>query len=159
MSTPVFWRHTGMLAAPIVLAIALLTVITAGELAGYTPFAGIIPRNSAEAAGLANAHDVLRFLQAGEDPHRIYPVRPEIISSSVQYATTLEAALFARQLELIKVLDTRGAITAADRPALLCLASDLRVEDVVEYLAAGRSVDCREGKALETLQARTPHHD
>ncbi len=105
------------LAAPLGVAAALLIVVAAGERLGATPFAGVVPANSAEAAGMASAADVLRFLRPGEDPNRVYPVRPEIISSAVRRATTLEAAMWSRQVELMQLLDREGAIVGPDQRA------------------------------------------
>ena len=150
---------------PVVLAMALLAPlgiatigivgVAAGERAGATPFAGLVPRNSAEAAGLGSAGDLLRFLRRGEDPHGVHAVRPEVISSAILRATTLEAAMWSRQLEMIQALDRAGAIEADERLALACLAADLGVEDVVEYLAPQGVGDCEPGRALDRVVART----
>src|SRR6266511_1234119 len=109
--------------------------VTAGERVGLTPLARHAPANIAEAAALGIAGDVFRLLRGGEDPHRVYTVDPEIISSLILRATALEAAMWSRQLEMIQLLDREGAIAAADRPALACLATDLRLDDIVEYLS------------------------
>ena len=144
------------LLVPLGLAAAVVGSVAAGEAVGLMPFSGIVPRNSAEAAGLGRAHDVLRFLRNGEDPHRVYPIKPEIISLSVRYATTLEAAMWSRQLELIQLLERHGAIMDADRPALACLAADLRVDGVVEHLAPEGTAHCEAGAEFERVLARTP---
>ncbi|HEY6362010.1 MAG TPA: hypothetical protein VIX63_12935, partial [Vicinamibacterales bacterium] len=123
---------------------------------GVSPFSGLGPVNSAEAAGMASAVHVIRFLRMGEDPNRVYPLRPEIISSSVLRATTLEAAVWSRQPALIQLLDREGAIVGADRRrALACLAADLGVEDVADYLAPEDTAFCEPGKAFEAVLART----
>ena len=143
------------LALPLTIGTVVTAFIAAAEQTGAAPFARIVPRNSAEAAGMGYAADVIRLLESGEDPTRIQPVRPQVISSSVLHATTAEAAVWSRQLELVQVLDARGAITPAERPALACLAADLRIEDVVEYLAPGGVQGCVPGKAVEAMQARS----
>jgi hypothetical protein len=41
-------------------------------------------RNLAEAAAMGSDSEVVRFLQAGEDPRRLVEVRPFAISSSIR---------------------------------------------------------------------------
>lgn len=143
------------LAAPLVTAIAWLVFVTGGDMMGAGPFADLGPRNSAEAAGMARAADVLRFLRMGEDAHRVYPVRPEVISSAVLRVTTLEAAMWSRQLELVQLLDGQHTITRQDRAGLACLAADLKVDDVAEYLAPEGTGYCVPGQTLERVIARS----
>jgi hypothetical protein len=144
------------LAAPLGAAALLLVIVTAGEQLGATPLSGVIPVNSAEAAGMASAVHVLRFLRMGDDPNRVHSIRPEIISSAVRRATTLEAAMWSRQLGLIQLLDREGAIVGRDqRRALACLANDLKVEDIAGFLAPEGTVFCEPGKAFEGVLART----
>ena len=143
------------LLVPLCAATAGIVLVTAGERAGLAPFAGLEPQNSAEAAGLADAGDVLRFLQKGEDPRQVYTIRPEIISSAVRRATTLEAAMWSRQLELVQLLDRRDAFDQDERAALACLGADLRVDDIVEYLAPDGTGYCEPGEALERVHARS----
>lgn len=143
------------LTAPLAVAVAWLVFVMGGDMTGAGPFANLGPRNSAEAAGLARAADVLRFLRMGEDPHRLYPVRPEVISSAILRVTTLEAAMWSRQLELIQLLDHQRTITREDRAALACLAADLHVDDVAEYLAPEGTGYCVPGQTLEQVIARS----
>ena len=143
------------LVLPIVVVTAGAVWVTAGERAGFAPMAGLSPVNGAEAAALGRAGEVFRFLRAGDDPRRVQPIRPEVISSSVRGATTLEAAVWSRQLEMIQLLEREGALTAADRHPLACLAADLEVEDVAEYLSPDGHPPCEEDEALERVMART----
>lgn len=144
------------LLAPLCIAMAGIVWVAAGERAGAAPFAGLVPRNGAEAAGLGRAGELLRFLRRGDDPHAVHPVRPEIISSAILRATTLEAAMWSRQLEMIQLLEREGAIDSdRERGALACLAVDLEIDDVVAYLAPDRVEDCEPGQALERVVART----
>src|SRR5262245_1862843 len=92
------------LALPLAVAAALMVWVSVGETFGAAPWSGLIPRNGAEAAGMGSAGDVLRFLRAGEDPHAVYDVRPEVISSAVRKTTILEAAMWSRELELVQLL-------------------------------------------------------
>jgi hypothetical protein len=142
--------------APLWLVIAGILSVAAGERMGATPFAGTVPGNSAEAAAMGRAADVLRFLRAGEDPRRVYSVDPEIISSAVRQATTLEAAVWSRQVALIQLLDAEGAVSAgAERESLACLAADLEAADIAAYLAPGGTGHCEPGQAYARVLART----
>jgi hypothetical protein len=141
---------------PICLATAAVVWVAAGERVGAEPFAGIVPHNGAEAAALAHAGDLLRFLRLGEDPHAVYAVRPEVISSAILRATTVEAAMWSRQVEMIKLLEREGAIDGKEeREALACLASDLKIDDVVVHLAPEGVSGCEPGQALARVAART----
>ena len=144
------------LVAPIGVATIGVLTVAVGECAGAAPFAGVIPRNSAEAAGLGRAGELLRFLREGQDPRAVYPVRPEIVSSAILRATTVEAAMWSRQVEMIKLLEREGAIDGADeRRALACLAADLKIDDVVEHLAPDGVSGCESGQALARVASRT----
>lgn len=155
MTTRLPLACTVALLVPLCAATAGIGLITVGERVGAAPFAGLTPQNSAEAAGLASAGDVLRFLRNGADPRRVYAVRPEIISSAVRRVTTLEAAMWSRQLELVQLLDRQGTFDQGERAALACLAADLRIDDIVEYLASDGTARCEPGKALERVLARS----
>ena len=141
---------------PLAVAAVAILWVSVGEVVGATPWAGVIPRNSAEAAGLGSAADLLRLIRAGEDPYAVYDVRPEVISSAILRATTLEAAMWSRELEMIQLLDREGLVRPEDRQPLACLAADLKIDDVVEYLAPAGS-HCDPGAALERVASRTSH--
>jgi hypothetical protein len=144
------------LCAPAWLVIAGVLSVAIGERVGATPFAGRAPGNGAEAAALGRAADVHRFLRAGDDPRRVYSVDPDIISAAVRQATVLEAAIWSRQVALIRLLDAEGAITSgAERESLACLAADLAVADIVEYLAPEGTGYCEPGHAYDQVLART----
>lgn len=159
MTTRLPLACTVALLVPLCAATAGIVLVTVGERVGSAPFAGLISHNSAEAAGLARAGDVLRFLRNGEDPRRVYAVRPEVMSSAVRRATTLEAAMWSRQLELVQLLvqllDRQDPLDLSERAALACLAADLRVDDIVEYLAPDGTGHCEPGTALERVHARS----
>ena len=156
MTTRLPFVLVAALLAPIGVVQAGLTWVAVGERLGASPFSGVVPRNSAEAAALGLSAVMLRYLRGGENPHDVYPVRAEIMSSAILRATTLEAAMWSRQVEMIKLLDREGAIRAnGERRALACLAVDLAMEDVVEYLAPAGTVDCRPGDAHARVTART----
>ncbi len=142
-------------AAPAVLATLAVLGFAARELSGTTPLSLGPPRNVAEAAGAGQVSEVLRFLRDGEDPSRFWPVRPEIISSTVTRPTGLEAALWGGR-QLIELLDRRGLIqNAGTRQHLACLAKDIGNEDLVSYLSPGGPPPCEYGAAFASLKARS----
>jgi hypothetical protein len=144
------------LLVPVAATTVVVAWVSASERIGAHPFAGLAPQNSAEAAALANAGELLRFMRQGENPHAVYPVRPEVISSAILRATTIEAAMWSRQVEMVKLLDREGIIRDGDERALLaCLAVDLRVDDIVDYFGAEQASGCTPGQALGLVTART----
>ncbi|MGH9348731.1 MAG: hypothetical protein ACRD26_15845, partial [Vicinamibacterales bacterium] len=111
-------------------------------------------RNSAEAAAAGDAAAMLLFLRRGDNPTRVHPVRPDLISSAIVRATTLEAAMWSRRISMIRALDREGAIIGDDeRRELACLARDLDLPDVAEYLAPAQA--CVRGQAVERVVARS----
>jgi hypothetical protein len=143
------------LLVPLLLAGVGAAWISVGERLGLTPLAGDPPANSAEAAAIGSAGDVYRFLRAGENPHAVYAVRPAFISSAVLRATTLEAAMWSREIEMIWLLESEGAMSDADRPALACLAVDLGLDEIAEYLMPGSESRCVRGQAMGQVVARS----
>ena len=104
-------------------------------------------RNLAEAAAMGSVSEVARFLQAGEDPNTVVEVRPFAISSGIRRVTGLEAAVWHRSAQLMQLLDRTGAIGDGEtRRRVTCLAVDLRVEEIVEYLAPDGASSCVPGQ-------------
>jgi hypothetical protein len=100
--------------------------------------------------------EVARFLSVGEDPNRIVIVRPHVISSSVTRVTALEAAVWHRSAAQMALFDRAGVVISPEvRHHLMCLAADLRVEEIVRYYAADRAPDCVPEQALSMITART----
>lgn len=142
-------------AAPAVLATLAVLAFAGREMSGTTPLSDGLPRNVAEAAGSGQVSEVLRFLRAGEDPRRFWPVRPDIISSTVTRPTGLEAAVFTGS-GLMELLDRRGYIRdGGTRQHLACLAKDVGKQEVVEYLSPGRAPPCEPGVALAQVKDRS----
>jgi len=142
-------------AAPAVLATLAVLAFAARELSGSTPFSLGPVRNVAEAAGSGQVSQVLRFLRDGEDPSRFWPVRAEIISSTVTRPTGLEAALWGGR-SLVELLDRRGFIRdAGTRHHLACLARDIGNEEVAAYLSGDVTLTCEAGAAFATLTDRS----
>jgi hypothetical protein len=152
--TPVERACLLALVVPFAIVTAATAWVAVGERTGFTPMAAPALANSAEAAAVGSAGDVFRFLRSGEDPRKVYAVRPEIISSAILKVTTLEAAMWSRELEMIELLDREGAIAPGDRTGLACLAADLDLDEIREYLAPG-GTGCEPGKAMERVIART----
>lgn len=145
-----------MAAAPPVLATVAVLVFAASESLGRTPLSNGRPINLAEAAGAGEVAEVLRFLRSGWDPTQIWPLRPEIISSTVTRATALEAAVWGGRQPLVELLDRRGFIRdAGTRHHLACLAKDVGSEEVVAYLFPGGAPPCEPGAAFAVVKARS----
>jgi hypothetical protein len=144
------------LATPPLLAAVLVLAIAATERAGRTLLPGLAPRNSAEAAGMARAASLLAYLESNQDPARIYEIDPAIISSSVLRASTLEAAVFARQVGIIAMLDHRGAFSDdRRRQAVRCLAEDIEASDIADYLTRAGDPPCEPKAENERVLQRT----
>jgi hypothetical protein len=141
-------------AGPVVAGTLLVVAVASLELFGWTPFS-MSPVNIAEAAAAGNAAETLRLLEQGADPARVEAVRPEIVSSEITRLNALEAAIWSRQVELVTLLDRRGAIAASARHDLACLASDLGADDIVEYFGEETSSSCQAGAARERVVRRS----
>jgi hypothetical protein len=143
-----------LLAAPLLAVTGGTLYVAANERSQRTFFSSRGPRNSAEAAAMGNGAAMMQFLRVEGDPTRVYPVRAEIISSQVQRATTLEAALWSRREEFIHAFDREGMIVDAEqRRYLACLATDLKLPAIAEYLAP--ALRCIKGDALRRVIARS----
>ena len=142
------------LVTPLIGATVMLLAVAAGERSNQSLFAYEAPRNGAEAAALGNAAALVGFLEAGEDPRQTYPLRPEAISSSVPRATTVEAAVLSRRVEMVVLLDNAGAVRdPALRQELACLARDIEQQGIADTLMPAAA--CEPGAALARWQERT----
>jgi hypothetical protein len=132
-------------------------VFVVAELFGHTLLSEGPHRNLAEAAAMGSISEVIRLLSAGEDPNRVVSVRPHVISTSVTRVTALEAAVWHRSAELVRLLDRKGAIVDEDtRHHLTCLASDLRADEIVRYLSPKGPPSCTPEEAIKLVLARSP---
>lgn len=144
------------LVVPPLVATACVIAVSIAERTGGTIFAAAAPANLAEAAALGRGDDVVRRLHQGEDPRRVYDLRPEIVSSAVVKATPMEAAMWSQRLLMIHLLDRGGAIAdEAARSHLACLAMDLGLAEAVDYLASATAPACVPGEARNRVLART----
>ena len=113
------------------------------------------PANLAEAAGMGTLPEVLRFIWEGADSTRVENVRPDIISSEITKVTAPEAAIWARRVQLVRLMEREGAFGGeADRPHLACLARALQVAEIVEHLAPQGSPDCDPERTIAQIVAR-----
>jgi hypothetical protein len=155
------WLGIVPVTLPAVFVTASMVAVVAHQVRMSSPVSTLIYRNSAEAAAAGDPARVLRFLRMGDDPTRIRAVRPELISGQVLRVTTLEAAMWSRQVDMIRVLDREGAIVDPDqRRELACLASDLDLPDVKSYLAPEEP--CVPGAIMKRIIARSssqPTHE
>jgi hypothetical protein len=143
-------------AVPAVFAAIALVMFAGAELAGHTWFSPGPERNLAEAAAMGRVSEVARLLRAGEDPRRVVEVRPHAISSSVRRVTALEAAVWHRSAPLMALFDRAGTIAdPSTRHDLACLASDLKVEEIVRYLQPDGRPACVPDQALQAVLARS----
>jgi hypothetical protein len=145
-----------LIAAPVLAAAAVTGWLTIAEQLELPSVQARRPANIAEAAAAGNAAEVLRRLRFSEDPMRVYPVAEHYISTSVTRATALEAAMWPRRMQLIRLFDDEGAIVGDDlRRELTCLAADLKIAENVEYLSRGERVECEPGLALQRVFRRS----
>lgn len=140
---------------PSLLATLVVVWFSVSELAGHTPLAYERPRNVAEAAGMGRGSEVLRLIEAGQDPRALMPVRPEVISSSVTRVTALEAAVWSRRSHMLTLLDNLGAMPRTQRHRLACLAIDIKAPGMAAHLDPAAPAGCRPGAVLEEIQHRS----
>jgi len=141
--------------APVCTALGLLVWFMTSEVAGHTPLAYLPPRNIAEAAGMARAAEVLRFLRAGADPDAVEAVQPEIISPSVTRVSALEAAIWGREVALVRMLDREGALQGDHRRQYLaCLATSIGASEIVAYLAPRGVEACEPDAVVRRIESR-----
>lgn len=149
-----------LLAVPACVVTAALLGVAAAEQVAPGLVDYYRPGNIAEAAAAGNAAEVLRRLHGGEDPRREYVVRPQFISTTVQHATMPEAAMWSRRVQMFVMLDRAGVLASdASRRELACLAEDLSLPDVAEYLSGEEPPACEPQQALNRVLAKTPEEE
>ena len=144
-------------ALPPMAAVAAVALFAVMEAAGNRSIT-MAPANIAEAAGLANASEVLRLLRSGEDVTRVLPTRPDIISSAIPRISALEAAVWSRHVELVHMLDDQGVILGDQRRRLACLAADLQIDEIAKYLSPGAPPACVPGQVEQEIRGRAKEH-
>lgn len=147
-------------AAPIVAVTAYLFVVSVAEQAGASVLGAPAPANLAEAVRFARADLAIRFLEEGQDPRQVQPLRPEVISSTVQRATALEAAAWSGEVSIVRLLERRGFLRDAhERRAAACLAADVGNEELADYLVPAAQLECVPGETARAVAARTPREE
>jgi hypothetical protein len=150
------WLAAVLVAGPFVAATLLVLVFAAMETRGRAPFVDPPPRNMAEAAGLGNAAEVLRMLRRGSNPAAVVEIPADVISPAVRRVTALEAAVWSRRVQLVRLLEREQAIRDdATRAHLACLAVDLRVAEIVEHFPRRFTSRCEPGVTARRIEART----
>jgi hypothetical protein len=142
-------------AVPAALGLLLVSVFVAAEIAGHTLLSYDMPRNVAEAAAMGNGSEVLRMLREGQDPNAILPVSPEIISSTITRVSAVEAAVWGRRVQLLRLLEREGAIRNVEtRQYVACLATLARVPAIVHEFAPAGVHGCDEDEVTRRLEER-----
>jgi hypothetical protein len=140
---------------PMAIGVLVLIGFVIAEQSGSAIFTYGPPRNLAEAAAIADAAEVMRLLRAGEDPTAVMAVRPEVISSSIKRVTALEASIWGREVELVRMLDREGAIQGDQRRRdLACLSEALKADAITKYLAPDGTNGCEAVDAVRRIEAR-----
>ena len=123
-----------MAVAPLLAPLAAAVWILIGWAAGANPFWPVPDLNVAEAAAVRDHAEVVRLIEAGQDPNRTWRVAPDLIDGSEHALTALEAAVEIRRLELVQLLLRHGArVTPAIRGPLVERARQLGAADIAEF--------------------------
>ena len=136
---------------PVVVTLALAAVATA-ELAGWRPLARPEGRGLPEAIVLGDSTGAARRLESGVAPGAIDLIRRSLLFEQPVLATAFEAAVLARDVRMLRLLQTYGA--GADRVALLCLAHDVGAPAIAAELDRGEPPACEPGRALANVLVR-----
>jgi hypothetical protein len=86
----------------------------------------------------------------------VMPVRPDIISSEVTRATALEAAIWSRRVQVVRLFEREGALgDPATRQHVACLSAYLRADEILEDLAPDGLTDCDPEQTFALIRARS----
>jgi len=100
--------------------------------------------NLAEAAGVRDAGEIVRLIDAGSDPNEIRQIRGGLLTEQPVRVTPLEAALTARDVEIARVLLVNGA--RLDPQLWFRLRCTAESDEVISFLdrwrPAGAAVSC-----------------
>ena len=136
--------------AALILATA---VMLAGLMFGADPLWRVEPLTLAEAAALRDNGEVVRLIDAGEDPNAPATVRAEFLRNDPLTITPLEAAVGSDRVDIMEVLLEHGA--RLDPPIwnrLMCFATAIEADESRALLEQRRP----EGATLACDHVQTP---
>ena len=108
---------------PVLLTVALLCVLIAAA-AGRDPIWYEPLVTLPEAIALRDGGMALRLIRDGHDPNRPAAVRPGILGSDGSVMTPVAAAVDARRIEMVSLLEANGArVDEQTRRAVRCIQS------------------------------------
>ena len=130
------------LAVPGTLLILATAVMLFGLPFGIDPLWRVEPLTLAEAAALRDNGEVVRLIDAGEDPNKAGTVRAELLRNDAQVVTPLEAAVGIDRPDMIEVLLDNGAVLdAMTWTHLMCFAASIEADEAVDFLEPRRPAD------------------
>ena len=142
---------------PGLLLILATAVMLVGLPFGLDPLWRVEPLTLAEAAALRDNGEVVRLIDAGEDPNKAGTVRAELLRNDPLVVTPLEAAVGSDRADMIEVLLDNGAVLDAMTWTLDVLCNGHRGDDVRALLEQRRP----DGASPPAITSRSPlvtHH-
>jgi hypothetical protein len=134
----------------LIVATALMLI---GVLFGVDPLWRVEPLTLAEAAALRDNGEVVRLIDAGEDPNRAGTVRAEFLRNDPLTITPLEAAVGSDRVDIMEVLLEHGArLDPATWTRLMCFATAIEADESRALLEQRRP----DGASLACDHVQTP---
>ena len=141
------------LALPGAALILATAVMLAGLMFGVDPLWRVEPLTLAEAAALRDNGEVVRLIEAGEDPNAPGTVRAEFLRNDALTITPLEAAVGSDRVDIMEVLLEHGArLDPATWNGLMCFATAIEADESRALLEQRRP----EGAPLACDHVQTP---
>ena len=120
---------------------------------GLDPLWRVEPLTLAEAAALRDNGEVVRLIDAGEDPNGAGTVRAELLHNDPLTVTPLEAAVGSDRVDMMEVLLDHGAVLdAATWTRLMCFATAIEADESRALLEQRRP----DGASLACDHVQTP---
>jgi hypothetical protein len=143
----------GAIALPGLVLILATALMLVGLPFGLDPLWRVEPLTLAEAAALRDNGEVVRLIDAGEDPNQASTVRAEFLQNAPLTVTPLEAAVGADRVDIMEVLLDHGAeLDAATWTRLMCFATAIEADESRAFLEPRRP----DGAALACDHVKTP---
>jgi len=142
-----------LVAAPPILAFALVAGFLAAETLGFRPL-DAEPANVSEASAMGAAAAALRFIANGSDPNIPRVIAPGVLGNAPRTVNAIDAAILGRQPEMIQLLRQSGA-TVADLRRSQCLADAVQFPEALSILgiAGTPSAVVSTGEADDPIEA------